>query len=51
MVMLGSYVTAAGILKKEAVEHVITEMFTGKKGKMVSLNMEVLGRGMACIAQ
>ena len=51
MVMLGAYVAATGVLKKETIEHMITEMFTGKKAKLVPLNMEALNRGMACIAQ
>ena len=51
MVMLGAYVAATGVLKKETIEHMITDMFTGKKAKLVPLNMEALNRGMACITQ
>lgn len=51
MIMLGAYVAATGVLKKETIEHMITEMFTGKKAKLVPLNMEALNRGMACITQ
>ncbi len=50
MVMLGAYVAATGILKKETIEHMIHEMFTGKKAKLVPLNLEALSRGIACVA-
>jgi len=50
MVMLGAYVAATGVLKKETIEHMITEMFTGRKAKLVPLNMEALERGMQCVA-
>ena len=49
MVMLGAYVAATGVLKPETIEHMIQEMFTGKKAKLVPLNMEALKRGMACV--
>ena len=49
MVMLGAYVAATGVLKKETIEHMITEMFTGRKAKLVPLNMEALERGMQCV--
>ena len=49
MVMLGAYIAATGILKRETIEHMITEMFTGKKAKLVPLNMEALKMGMNCV--
>ena len=49
MVMLGAYVAATKVLKIEAVEHMIAEMFTGAKAKLVPLNIEAFHRGMACI--
>ena len=48
MVMLGAYVAATGALKQETIETMIREMFTGKKAKLVPLNLEALKRGMAC---
>ena len=49
MVMLGAYVAATQVLKVETIEHMIAEMFTGKKAKLVPLNMEALKRGMQCV--
>ncbi len=49
MVMLGAYIAAARVLKKETIERMITEIFTGKKAKLVPLNMEALERGIECI--
>lgn len=48
MVMLGAYVAATGALKRETIEAMIAEMFTGKKAKLVPLNLEALHRGMEC---
>lgn len=48
MVMLGAYVAATGVLKKETIETMIVGMFSGKKAKLVSLNKEAFSRGMAC---
>ena len=36
------------VLKPETIEHMIQEMFTGAKAKLVPLNLEALHRGMAC---
>jgi len=49
MVMLGAYVAATKALKVETIEQMITEMFTGRKAKLVPLNMEALKRGIACV--
>ena len=49
MVMLGAYVAATKVLKVETIENMIHEMFTGKKAKLVPLNMEALKRGIACV--
>ena len=48
MVMLGAYIGATKALKVETVENMIQEMFTGKKAKLVPLNLEALHRGIAC---
>lgn len=48
MVMLGAYVAATGALKPETIETMIAEMFTGKKAKLVPLNLEALHRGLEC---
>ncbi|WP_294852760.1 2-oxoacid:acceptor oxidoreductase family protein [uncultured Oscillibacter sp.] len=49
MAMLGAYVAATKILKPEAIEAMIEEMFTGAKAKLVPLNIEAFRRGMACV--
>lgn len=49
MVMLGAYVAATKILKVETIENMINEMFSGKKAKLIPLNMDALKRGMACV--
>lgn len=49
MVMLGAYVKATGALKVETVQEMIKNMFTGRKAKLVPMNMEALQRGMECI--
>ena len=48
MVMLGAYVGATEALKVETIEEMIHEMFTGKKARLVPLNLEALQRGIAC---
>ncbi len=48
MVMLGAYIGATEALKVETIEEMIHEMFTGKKAKLVPLNLEALHRGIAC---
>ena len=48
MVMLGAYIGATGALKVETIVEMIHEMFTGKKAKLVPLNLEALQRGIAC---
>lgn len=49
MVMLGAYIAATRALKQETIETMIREMFTGKKEKLIPLNLEALKRGMACV--
>ncbi|MDD5932434.1 MAG: 2-oxoacid:acceptor oxidoreductase family protein [Oscillospiraceae bacterium] len=49
MVMLGAYVGATGALKRETVERMIHQIFTGPKAKFIPLNLEALKRGMACV--
>ena len=48
MVMLGAYIGATEALQVETIEEMIHEMFTGKKAKLVPLNLEALHRGIAC---
>ena len=48
MVMLGAYVGATGALKTETIETMIEEMFTGKKAKLVPLNIEAFRKGLEC---
>ncbi|WP_409967599.1 2-oxoacid:acceptor oxidoreductase family protein [Bengtsoniella intestinalis] len=49
MVMLGAYVAATKSLHPETIRHMITELFTGKKAKLVDLNFKALDAGMACV--
>ncbi len=49
MVMLGAYVAATKVLRPEAIENMIQEMFAGAKAKFIPLNIEAFHRGMACI--
>ena len=49
MVMLGAYIAATGALKVDTIQGMLTHMFTGKKAKLVHLNMEALARGAACV--
>ena len=46
MVMLGAYSKATGALKVETVQEMIKNMFTGRKAKLVPMNMEALQKGM-----
>ena len=46
MVMLGAYVGATGVVKPETIEKMIEEIFTGKKAKLVPLNIEAFHRGL-----
>ena len=48
MVMLGAYVGATEALQVSTIEEMIHEMFTGKKAKLVPLNLEALQRGIQC---
>ncbi len=49
MVMTGAYVAATHAVKPETVEEMIKEMFTGRKAKLVPMNIEAFHRGMECI--
>ena len=49
MVMLGAYIAATGALKVDTIQGMLTHMFTGKKAKLVPLNMEAMVRGAACV--
>lgn len=48
MVMLGAYVGATKALQVETIQQMIHEMFTGKKARLVPLNLEALQRGIDC---
>ena len=50
MVMLGAYIAATGALKRETVEKMIHEMFTGAKAKLIPLNLAALQKGMECVS-
>lgn len=49
MVMLGAYIAATKALHPDTIRHMITELFTGHKAKLVDLNFKALARGMACV--
>lgn len=49
MVMLGAYVAKTKVLKKATIQNMIIEMFSGKKNKLIPLNMEAFKRGMDCV--
>ena len=49
MVMVGAYVEATKILKPETVTEMIENMFTGRKAKLVPMNLEAVSRGRACV--
>ncbi len=49
MVMLGAYIAATGVLKRETVRAIIRQMFTGSKAKLVDLNFQALDAGIACV--
>lgn len=49
MVMLGAYIAATRALKQETIETMIREMFSGKKEKLIPLNLDALKRGMSCV--
>ena len=49
MVMLGAYVGATKVLKIDTIENMIHEMFSGKKAKLIPLNMDALHRGLDCV--
>lgn len=46
MVMLGAYVGAAGDIKEETIKKMI-QIFTGRKAKLVPLNLEAFAQGLA----
>ena len=49
MVMLGAYIGATKSLRKETVETMLHEMFTGPKAKLIPLNLTALERGMVLV--
>lgn len=51
MVMVGAYVAASGLLRAESVEHIIREMFAGKKEALIPVNIEAMKRGMRFVEE
>ena len=49
MVMLGAYIGATKALKRETVEKMLHEMFTGPKAKLIPLNLAALQRGIQTV--
>ena len=49
MVMLGAYIGATKSLRKETVETMLHEMFTGPKAKLIPLNLTALQKGMELV--
>ncbi len=49
MVMLGAYLEASGAAKQDTIMEIISEIFAGKKAKVIPVNKEALVRGAACI--
>lgn len=49
MVMLGAYAQAAGTLKLDTLEEMIHHLFTGRKQKLVDINLRALARGAECV--
>lgn len=45
MVMLGAYVEATDVLDEDAVKRMVEGMFTGRKAKLVPLNLKAIERG------
>ena len=45
MVMLGAVIGATQIINLQAVQNMMSEIFTGKKAKLVQLNVDALQRG------
>ncbi len=51
MVMLGAYLEVTKLVSMRTVEEMFRHMFTGSKAAFVSLNIEALRRGSACIVK
>jgi 2-oxoglutarate ferredoxin oxidoreductase subunit gamma len=49
MVMLGAYIGATKSRRKETVETMLHEMFTGPKAKLIPLNLTALQKGMELV--
>ena len=45
MVMLGAVIGATQIINLQAVQNMMSEIFTGKKAKLVQLNVDALQKG------
>ncbi len=51
MVMLGAYIEATGVFKKDAIITVFKKIFTGKKAALIDLNIAALDRGIEIAKQ
>lgn len=49
MVMLGAYAVATGAIKIDTLREMVHHMFTGRKAKLVELNLKALEYGAACV--
>ena len=49
MVMLGAYAKATGNLKIETLEEMVRHMFSGRKAKLIQINLDALAKGVECI--
>ena len=49
IVMLGAYLEISGAAKTETIMSIISEIFSGKKAKVIPLNQEALSRGAQSI--
>lgn len=49
MVMLGAYAVATGAIKIYTLREMVHHMFTGRKAKLVELNLKALEYGAACV--
>ena len=51
MVILGAYIEATKIISVEAVQKALEKKLTGKKAKLIQINIEAIKRGMQVVSQ
>lgn len=49
MVMLGAYAKATGTLRLETLQNMIHHMFSGRKAKLIDINLAALKKGADCV--